>query len=40
MSTSTARRSRLVAGSALRFTARGPHELKGVPGTWELFAVG
>lgn len=29
----------LVAGSGLDFVARGEHELKGVPGTWRLFAV-
>jgi class 3 adenylate cyclase len=29
----------LVAGSGLRFADRGSHELKGVPGTWQLFAV-
>jgi class 3 adenylate cyclase len=29
----------LVVGSRLQFAARGPHDLKGVPGTWELFAV-
>ena len=29
----------LVAGSGLTFASRGEHELKGVPGTWELFAV-
>jgi hypothetical protein len=29
----------LVAGSGLRFDDRGEHELKGVPGTWQLFAV-
>ena len=29
----------LVAGSGLTFTSRGEHELKGVPGSWELFAV-
>jgi class 3 adenylate cyclase len=29
----------LVAGSGLRFEDRGDHELKGVPGTWRLFAV-
>jgi class 3 adenylate cyclase len=29
----------LVAGSGLRFEARGEHELKGVPGLWQLFAV-
>lgn len=29
----------LVAGSGLVFASRGEHELKGVPGTWELFAV-
>jgi pimeloyl-ACP methyl ester carboxylesterase len=30
----------LVAGSGIGFTDRGEHELKGVPGTWKLFAVG
>lgn len=29
----------LVAGSGLSFDARGRHELKGVPGSWELFAL-
>jgi class 3 adenylate cyclase len=29
----------LVAGSGLSFEARGEHELKGVPGTWRLYAV-
>jgi DNA-binding NarL/FixJ family response regulator len=29
----------LVAGSGLRFTGRGTHRLKGVPGEWPLFAV-
>ena len=29
----------LVAGSGLRFASRGEQELRGVPGTWELFAV-
>jgi class 3 adenylate cyclase len=29
----------LVAGSGLAFQDRGPHELKGVPGEWRLFAV-
>ena len=29
----------LVAGSGLAFTSRGAHELKGVPGSWELFAA-
>ena len=29
----------LVAGSALRFTDRGAHSLKGVPGEWHLFAT-
>lgn len=29
----------LVAGSGLNFTSVGTHELKGVPDTWELFAV-
>jgi class 3 adenylate cyclase len=30
----------LVAGSGIAFTERGEHELKGVPGAWELFAAG
>ena len=29
----------LVAGSELRFEDCGPHELKGIPGEWRLFAV-
>jgi class 3 adenylate cyclase len=29
----------LVAGSGIEFDERGEHELKGVPGTWRLFAV-
>lgn len=29
----------LVTGSATSFAPRGDHELKGVPGSWELFAV-
>jgi class 3 adenylate cyclase len=29
----------LVAGSGIEFQDRGEHELKGVPGTWRLFAV-
>jgi class 3 adenylate cyclase len=29
----------LVAGSGLDFVDRGEHQLKGVPGTWKLFAV-
>jgi class 3 adenylate cyclase len=29
----------LVAGSGLQFTDRDVHELKGVPGTWQLFAA-
>ena len=29
----------LVAGSGLQFSDRGEHSLKGVPGTWQLFAV-
>jgi class 3 adenylate cyclase len=29
----------LVAGSGLTFASMGEHELKGIPGTWELFAV-
>jgi class 3 adenylate cyclase len=27
-------------GPAYRFTPRGAHDLKGVPGTWQLFAAG
>jgi pimeloyl-ACP methyl ester carboxylesterase len=30
----------LVAGSGIAFIERGPHELKGIPGEWRLFAVG
>ena len=29
----------LVAGSGLRFRDRGSHVLRGVPGTWQLFAA-
>jgi class 3 adenylate cyclase len=29
----------LVAGSGFSFVDRGEHDLKGVPGTWRLFAV-
>ena len=29
----------LVAGSGIDFRDRGEHELKGVPGSWRLFAV-
>jgi class 3 adenylate cyclase/pimeloyl-ACP methyl ester carboxylesterase len=29
----------LVAGAPIRLESRGSHELKGVPGTWEVFAV-
>ena len=29
----------LVAGSGLSFVDRGEHQLKGVPGSWALFAV-
>ena len=29
----------LVAGSDIGFEERGEHELKGVPGTWRLYAV-
>ena len=28
-----------VAGSDIRFEARGSHELKGIPGKWQLFAA-
>jgi hypothetical protein len=29
----------LVVGSGIEFEARGSHELKGVPGDWQLFSV-
>jgi hypothetical protein len=29
----------LVAGAGLRFSDRGTHELKGLPGKWDLFAA-
>ncbi len=29
----------LVAGSGIQFVARGTHELKGIPGEWQLYAV-
>jgi class 3 adenylate cyclase/pimeloyl-ACP methyl ester carboxylesterase len=29
----------LVAGSGIRFDERGPHELRGIPGEWSLYAV-
>jgi class 3 adenylate cyclase len=29
----------LVAGASIRLESRGTHELKGVPGSWEIFAV-
>jgi class 3 adenylate cyclase len=29
----------LVAGSGIRFADRGIHELKGIPGSWQIFAV-
>jgi len=29
----------LVAGSGIEFEDRGEHELKGVPGSWRLFAA-
>ena len=29
----------LVAGAGLKFSNRGSHELKGLPGRWELFAA-
>ena len=29
----------LVAGSGLEFAGRGEHELKGVPGTWRVYAI-
>ena len=30
----------LIAGTGMRFADRGRHELRGVPGDWQLFAVG
>jgi class 3 adenylate cyclase len=30
----------LVAGSGIEFAERGAHQLKGIPGEWQLFAVG
>lgn len=30
----------LVAGSGIQYADRGRHELKGVPGIWQLYAVG
>ena len=29
----------LVAGSPIRFSPRARHELRGIPDTWELYAV-
>jgi class 3 adenylate cyclase len=29
----------MVIGSTFQFTSRGRHELKGVPGSWEIFGV-
>jgi hypothetical protein len=29
----------LVVGADVEFTERGEHELKGVPGTWRLYAA-
>ena len=29
----------LVAGSGIEFDNRGMHVLKGIPGTWQLFAI-
>jgi class 3 adenylate cyclase len=29
----------LVVGSGIEFSEQGEHELKGVPGSWKLFAV-
>jgi len=29
----------LIAGAPIRLESRGSHELKGVPGSWEVFAV-
>ena len=37
LATATVRQ--LVTGSGFSFTARGPRELRGVPGDWDLYAV-
>jgi hypothetical protein len=29
----------LVAGSGIEFEHRGEHELKGVPGSWKIYAI-
>ena len=29
----------LVVGSGLQFTDQGPHELQGIPGTWQLYSA-
>jgi class 3 adenylate cyclase len=29
----------LVAGSGIAFSDRGSHELKGIPGEWQIFAL-
>jgi class 3 adenylate cyclase len=29
----------LVTGSGLQFSDRGPHELRGIPGSWDLYAI-
>lgn len=29
----------LVAGAGLKFAERGSHQLKGIPGNWDLFAA-
>ncbi len=29
----------LVAGSGIGFQERGPHQLKGIPGEWQLYQV-
>jgi hypothetical protein len=34
-----AARRRRIVGSDVRFQPRGSHELKGVPGAWELYRV-
>ena len=33
------RDGRLVAGAGFSFAQRGAHELKGVPGTWQVYAL-
>ena len=36
---STRRTAKSTAGAGLKFSERGSHELKGLPGNWDLFAA-